>query len=404
MLESWFLNMAIFFALIPLFLTLIGLALSIWSVVPAPNMTLLPLSVGVPEICVWLLGFSAIGLLSYGVFQQPELPAILRWLGIGLSVICITLNAHPLLQLSGTIAKADRSMNQALGNNYLAAIPSSVRATFKPEPFSLLTALRGINLPPIRSQRQIQFATDRSLTLNLYQPITPGQYPGVIQIYGGAWRAGNPDRDEGFSRYLASRGYVVVAIDYRHAPQHCFPAQLDDVQMAIEYVRSHAEQWEIDPMRLGIIGRSSGGHLATLAAYQPNAQAFQAVVSYYGPVDLTAGYADPPVPDPIDSRQVMRDFLGGTPTDLPELYKQASPGQLVNRRLPPTLLIYGGQDHLVEARFGRKLAKSLQSFGTPTVFIEIPWANHAFDAIFNGTSNQLALYYTERFLARSLHS
>jgi acetyl esterase/lipase len=393
--------MAVFFALIPLLLTLIGLALSIWSVFPAPNMTLLPLSVGAPEICVWLLGFSAIGLLSYVVFQQPELPAVWRWLGVSLSVVSIALNAHPLLQLSGTIEAANRSMNQALGHNYIATIPAEMKANFRPQPFSVLTALRGIDTAPIRIQKRIEFAP--GLALNLYQPMDSGKYPGVIQVYGGAWRAGSPDHDEKFSRYLASRGYVVVSIDYRHAPQHRFPAQLDDVKMAIEYVRSHAGQWEIDPNRLGIIGRSAGGHLATLAAYQPDAKPLQAVVSYYGPVDLTVGYVDPPVPDPIDSRQVMRDFLGGTPTDLPELYKQASPGQLVTRRLPPTLLVYGGQDHLVESRFGRKLAMNLQAFGTPTVFIEIPWANHAFDAIFNGVSNQLVLYYTERFLARSLY-
>jgi acetyl esterase/lipase len=395
--------MTVFFAFIPLLLTLIGLAVSIWSIVPAPNMTLLPLSVGAPEICVWLLGFNMIGLLSYGVFQQPDLPTVLRWLGMGFSVVSIALNAHPLLQLSRTVELADRSMEQALGNNYLAAVPPNISATFRTQPFNFLTALRGIDSTPIRSHKRIQFAADKSLALNIYQPLHPGKYPGVIQIYGGAWRGGSPDHDEKFSHYLASRGYVVVAIDYRHAPQHHFPAQLEDVQMAIEYVRSHAKKWEIDSERLGIIGRSAGGHLATLAAYQPDAQPFQAVVSYYAPVDLTVGYADPPVPDPINSRQVMRDFLGGTPTDLPELYNQASPGQLVNRRLPPTLLIYGGQDHLVEVRFGRKLAKNLQSFGTPMVFIEIPWANHAFDAIFNGTSNQLALYYTERFLARSLY-
>jgi acetyl esterase/lipase len=394
--------MAIFLALIPLLLTLIGLVLSIWSIVPAPNMTLLPLSVGAPEICVWLLGLSTIGLLSYAVFQQPELPAVLRWLGVGLSVLSIALNAHPLLQLPGTIERANRSMDRALGHNYVAAIPAEIKVSFRTQPFSIWTALRGIDAAPIRMQKRIQFAPE--LALNLYQPLAAGKYPGVIQVYGGAWRSGNPDYDEKFSRYLASQGYVVVSIDYRHAPQHHFPAQLEDVQMAIEYVRSHAEKWEIDGSRLGIIGRSAGGHLATLAAYQPDVQPFQAVVSYYAPVDLTVGYADPPVPDPIDSRQVMRDFLGGTPTDLPELYNQASPGQLVNRRLPPTLLIYGGQDHLVESRFGRKLAKNLLTFGTPTVFIEIPWANHAFDIIFNGTSNQLALYYTERFLARSLHS
>jgi acetyl esterase/lipase len=393
--------MAVFLALIPLLLTFIGLALSIWSVVPARNMTFLPLSVGAPEICVWLLGFSVIGLLSYGVWRQPELPAVWRWLGVSLSVVNIALNAHPLLQLSGTIEAANRSMEQALGHNYIATVPVEISTTFRAKPFSVLTALRGIELAPIRIQKRMQFAS--GLALNLYQPLTSGKYPGVIQVYGGAWRTGSPDHDEKFSRYLASRGYVVVSIDYRHAPQHHFPAQLEDVKMAIEYVRSHASQWEIDPDRLGIIGRSAGGHLATLAAYQPDAQPLQVVVSYYAPVDLTVGYADPPVPDPIDSRQVMRDFLGGTPTDLPELYKQASPGQLINRRLPPTLLVYGGQDHLVESRFGRKLATNLQSFGTPTVFVEIPWANHAFDVIFNGTSNQLALYYTERFLARCLY-
>jgi acetyl esterase/lipase len=394
--------MAVFLALIPLLLTFVGLALSIWSVVPAPNMTLLPLSVGAPEICVWLLGFSAIGLLSYVVLRRPELPALWRWLGMSLSVVAIALNAHPLWQLSRTIEAANQSMDRALGYNYVATIPAEMRAHFRPQPFSVWTVLRGIDDDPIRVRKRIEFAP--GLALNLYQPLAVGQYPGVIQVYGGAWRAGNPDRDEKFSRYLASRGYVVVSIDYRHAPQHRFPAQLEDVKMAIEYVRSHASQWEIDSERLGIIGRSAGGHLATLAAYQPDARPLRAVVSYYAPVDLTVGYIDPPVPDPIDSRQVMRDFLGGTPPDLPELYKQASPSQLVNRRLPPTLLVYGGQDHLVESRFGRKLAKNLQSFGTPTVFIEIPWANHAFDAIFNGTSNQLALYYTERFLARSLQS
>jgi acetyl esterase/lipase len=394
--------MAVFFVLIPLLLTSIGLALSTWSVVPAPNMTLLPLSVGAPEICIWLLGFNTIGVLSYGIFRQPELPTVLRWLGIGFSLVSIALNVHPLLQLSKTIELADRSMSQALGPNYLAAIPPNFVATFRTQPFDFLTALRGIDSTPIRSHKHIQFATDESLTLNIYQPLNPGKYPGVIQIHGGAWRSGDSNNDEQFSRYLASRGYVVVAVSYRHAPQHHFPAQLTDVKAAIEYVRSHAQDWEIDEQRLGIIGRSAGGHLATLAAYQPDAQPLQAVVSYYGPVDLTAGYADPPRPDPIDSRQVLRDFLGGTPKELPDLYQQASPGQLVNRRLPPTLLIYGGQDHLVEARFGRKLAQNLQSFGTPTVFIEIPWANHAFDAIFNGTSNQLALYYTERFLARLL--
>jgi acetyl esterase/lipase len=299
-------------------------------------------------------------------------------------------------------------MNKALGNNYLADIPASVQATWQSQPFSFRTALQGIKQSsPIRIQRHLPFAAPAGtpLTLNVYQPQLSGKYPAVIQIYGGAWRHGSPDNNEEFSCYLASRGYVVLSIDYRHAPQYHFPAQLIDVSTALEYVQQQASNWEIDLDRLAIMGRSAGGHLATLAAYQPDAPPFKAVVSYYGPVDLIAGYDDPPKPDPINSRHVLRDFLGGTPPEFPARYQQASPYWLVDATqqvLPPTLLIYGGQDHLVEVRYGQKMARKLQSIGTPTVYIEIPWANHAFDAIFNGPSNQLALYYTERFLAHSL--
>jgi acetyl esterase/lipase len=399
--------MPLFFALIPLLLTIVGLVLIIGSVIPAPNMSLLPLSVGAPEISIWLLGFCSIGLASYAVFYQAVLPRMLTWVGIGLSGFSIVLCASPLIQLSGTIERANGAMTQALGNNYLAEIDANVRSTFRPQPFTIPEALQGIKIDngAIRIQRQVEFANPAGvpLKLNLYQPSAVGKYPAVIQVYGGAWRSGSANSNEKFSRYLASRGYVVVAIDYRHAPLYRFPVQLTDIQMAIDYVQKQANNWEIDPDKLAIIGRSAGGHLATLAAYQTDQVAIKAVVSYYSPVDLTAGYFDPPVPDPIDSRRVMRDFLGGTPTELPDLYKQASPGQLVNRQLPPTLLVYGGQDHLVESRFGRKLATNLQSFGTTTVFIEIPWANHAFDEIFNGPSNQLALYYTERFLASCLY-
>ncbi len=397
--------LSFFFPTILLLLTILILFLIIWMVIPAPNMTLLPLSVGAAELSIWFLGASVISLAIYLFFSQQFLPNNLRWVGVGLSTITIIISVHPFWQLPATIDRANTAMAEALGNNYVATIPAAVRSTWQPQPFSLITTLQGIKQSnKIRIQRHLPFAAPAGvpLTLNLYQPPQPGKYPTVIQIYGGAWRQGSPDHDEKFSRYLASRGYVVVSISYRHAPQHHFPAQLIDVRTALDYVRQQAPNWEIDLARLALIGRSAGGHLATLAAYQPDAPPIKAVVSYYAPVDLMAGYADPPVPDPIDSRQVLRDFLGGTPTEFPAKYQQASPAQLVSKRQSPTLLIYGGQDHLVEARFGQKMARKLQSTGTPTVYIEIPWANHAFDAIFNGPSNQLALYYTERFLASSL--
>ena len=375
-------------------------------------MTLLPLSVGAPELSIWLLCFRSIGLASHwflrvGVASTWRHPSVkvLKWVGVTLSIVNISLSATPLIQLSATIDGANAAMTNTFGANYLAGLSPEIRSTFRSQPYTLREAFQGIDLaPPIRSQRNIQFAAPAAvpLTLNLYQPPQPGKYPTIIQIYGGAWRFGTPDSNEQFSRYLAARGYVVVAIDYRHAPKYHFPAQSIDIRTALDYIKTHALKWEVDPGHIALIGRSAGGHLATLTAYQPDALPFKAVVSYYAPVDLTAGYIDPPIPDPIDSRQVLRDFLGGTPTEFPDLYRQASPYQQVTQKQIPSLLIYGGKDHLVEARFGKRLADKLQSFGTPTVYIKIPWADHAFDAIFNGTSNQVALYYTERFLAKTL--
>jgi acetyl esterase/lipase len=98
----------------------------------------------------------------------------------------------------------------------------------------------------------------------------------------------------------------------------------------------------------------------------------------------------------------LRKFLGGTPQTLPELYRQASPIDTVKPGLPASLLIYGGKDRIVEAKYGRYLTQQLRSQGNRVVFIELPWADHAFDAVFSGMSNQLALYYTERFLAWAL--
>jgi acetyl esterase/lipase len=201
---------------------------------------------------------------------------------------------------------------------------------------------------------------------------------------------------------MAARGYTVVAIDYRHAPRYRFPAQLEDVRSALTYIQQHAEALEVDVTRLAVMGRSAGAHLAMLAAYQPSSIAIRAVVNYYGPVDLTKGYYDLPNPDPINSRAVLNTLLGGSPEQFPDLYRQASPYELINKPLPTSLLIYGGRDHLVQAKFGRSLYDRLQATGNRAVWLEIPWAEHAFDEVFNGVSNQLALYYTERFLAWTL--
>jgi acetyl esterase/lipase len=388
---------------VPWLLSVIGLFLSLWIIVPAPNFFLFPLTVGATGLSPWLASVNAIALLLAIFRLQPTWVSIIPLVG---SLLALWLSLIPLLQLTTTNAQIATEMQTVLGADYLAAVPPSERAQLRPHPFVLADAFLSIPIGEVRIDRGIAFANPDGveLKLNVYRPPKIGRYPTLITIYGGAWQAGSPDNNETFSRYMADRGYTVIAIDYRHAPEYRFPAQIEDVNTALAYIQTHGERLEVDSDRIAAIGHSAGAHLAMLIAYNPNAIPLRALVNYYGPVDLTQGYHDLPFPDPLNIRKVLRAFLGGTPEELPEVYRQASPISYVKPNLPPSLLIYPGRDHIVKAKFGRQLYEKLQATGNLAIWLEISGAEHAFDAVFHDVNNQLALYYTERFLAWSLKS
>ena len=396
-------NLSIIFSflwLVHLTLSILGFFLSLWIVIPAPNMFLLPLGVGAPEVSPLLIIINAIALLL-AVFVPTPSPVILIC-----SLLGLLLSLLPLSQFSRTNDRFAAEIETALGKDYLQNIPQDIRSQMRPQPFTLRDCFRGIPKKEVRIERGIIFARPDGvdLKLNIYRPPETGKYPALAIVYGGAWRSGTPDGYEDFSCYMAARDYSVIVVDYRHAPKYKFPAQLEDVTTALQYIRAHADELEVDPERMAVLGRSAGGHLALLAAYQQDAIPFRAVVNYYGPVNLAEGYYDPPVPNPINSKNVLKNFLGGTPKEFLELYQKASPINYTKPNLPPSLLVYAGRDHLTQPKFGRQLQDKLKATDNLVVRLEIPWAEHAFDVIFSGVSNQLALYYTERFLARALKS
>lgn len=367
---------------------------------PAPTDFLLILGVAAPELSPWLLVLNASTTLALIKIRRSRL----QRLAFTCAATGIVLFVLPLLQLPATEQRMAVAMQQALGRDYIAQIPGDIHQ-MRSRPFVIADVFTGIDLSKCRFLENVQFAKPDGvpLNMNIYQPLQVGKYPGLVVIYGGAWQNGSPLKDRDFNRYMAARGYTVFASDYRHAPRYRFPNQLNDVQAAITFIRHHASEYEADPERLAVLGRSSGAHLAMLlAAYQADAPLIRAVVNYYGPVNLTSGYLEPPRPDPLNVRALLRAFLGGSPKELPKQYQVASPINYVTPQLPPTLLVYGSRDHVVQARFGRQMHEQLSSVGNTAILLEIPWAEHAFDAIFHGVSNQLALYYTERFLAWAL--
>jgi acetyl esterase/lipase len=386
-----------------LLIAAVGLCfLSAWTVLPPLTYPLLVLAVGMPEVAPWLMivGVILIALVWLGGRSSLSVPAML------FAAAAVAFAAVPVAQFPVTARRFDQAMRTGLGENYLMTIPDSVRRGLRAHSLDPIELITGLRAGPSQVMRGVPFMVSDGvrLAMDIYRPAVRGSYPAVVQIYGGAWQRGAPVDNAAFASYLASRGYVVFAIDYRHAPRSRWPAQLTDVRAALGWIAAHGGQYDADAKRLALIGRSSGAELALVAAFAPDAPPVRAVVSYYGPVDLAEGYRLPPRPDPLGVRAITEAFLGGSPDAVPEQYREASPITYAERRQPPTLLIYGVRDHVVEATYGAQLYRRLLAGGTTSVLLEIPWAEHAFDVVSGGLGAQLALYHTERFLAWALNA
>lgn len=116
----------------------------------------------------------------------------------------------------------------------------------------------------------------RELMVRLYRPAATGKLPAVIDIHGGAWC--NGDRLECATRdiVLAEAGLFVAAIDFRQGADG-YPAPLLDINFAIRWLKSHADELGIDPARIALSGQSSGGHLAMLTAMRPHDTRYGAI-------------------------------------------------------------------------------------------------------------------------------
>jgi len=314
------------------------------------------------------------------------------------------LSAYPLGRSAFTLVSFDRAMEEGLGRDYLEQIRPPAKAVLRGHALSPMDFVRGIGRVDVLVRRGVEFARPGgvSLTADIYRPPGAGPHPVLLQLYGGAWQRGAPGDNASFASWFASQGYLVVAIDYRHAPDATWPAQIQDVRAALGWVLAHSSEYEADRSRIALIGRSAGAQLALVAAYEAGMPLVRGVVSYYGPTDLSEGWRQPPRPDPLDVRSILETYLRGTPDTAAARYSEASPVTYATARVPPSLLVYGARDHIVAPRFGRELDARLREAGARSVLLEIPWAEHAFDVVPNGVSGQIALYYTERFLGWAL--
>lgn len=208
--------------------------------------------------------------------------------------------------------------------------------------------------------------------------------PVVLNLHGGGWVQGNPEQSAWFASRVAARtGAVVLSFDYRLAPEHPFPAGVDDAWAALQWVVDHAEELDVDPERVAVMGDSAGGGLAAtlgLLARDAGAPRLRAEVLIYPGVEMydrwpsEDEFADAPVLTSSNMRGFVRRYLGeqhGT------LDWRASPIRAASHAgLPSTLVLVAGHDPLADN--GRRYAARLGEQGVHVVLQEFPDALHGF--------------------------
>lgn len=269
------------------------------------------------------------------------------------------------------------------------------------KPLDLRTLFTGHELPAVKvTEHQYARPNRKSLYLDLYRLAAAAEpQPLVLVVHGGSWNGGSKRQLPAINRWLAAQRYTVASINYRKAPKFPYPAAIDDVFAAIDFLRANAQELRVDASRIVLIGRSAGGQIALSAAYSRRDPAIRGVVSFYAPTDLVLGYEKPSRRSVLDAKRVLEDYLRGTPTEQPDLYAAASPVRHVNDTTPATLLIQGELDPIVWPAHSELLAARLKEAGRPHLYLSLPWATHGCDANLAGPSGQLSLYTIERFLA-----
>jgi triacylglycerol lipase len=233
------------------------------------------------------------------------------------------------------------------------------------------------------------------LLLDAYVPKLTGPLPAVLVVHGGAWRTGSKGQLGKYARDLAARGIVTFAINYRLSPKYQFPAQLEDCQAALKWIRGHAEEYKVDPARIGAIGYSAGGHLVALMGVKGKPGDPKHPETDTRLTVVCAGGAPCEFRDVSPNNAGLAFWLGGSPKQVPEQYQNASPMAFVTKAAPPMLFYNGTSDVLVKYQQAQAMSSALKAVGVETQFVPLDGMGHLFAAIHPPTLEKAYDFLTE---------
>lgn len=227
-----------------------------------------------------------------------------------------------------------------------------------------------------------------ALTFDIFKPKTRANGAAIIFMVSGGWVSNYVRPDLALPRYqeLLDAGFTVITLRHGGSPKYLIPEIVADVRRGVRFIRYNARRWDIDPNRLGVYGASAGGHLSLMIGlasdngdpaaredFLKGSDRVAAVVAYFPPVDLrplVRGLNPLPTGTVID-RYPALNFEKERAADF-------SPIVFVTSEDPPTLLIHGDKDQLVNISNSQIIFDALKKNNVKTDFITITGADHGF--------------------------
>lgn len=236
------------------------------------------------------------------------------------------------------------------------------------------TAKHDLKVTEVEFRRTV---SERMLMARVYQPQGVGPFPTLLDLHGGAWNTKDRGANEPMDRAVAASGVLVVAVDLTLAPEAPYPASVQDGNYGVRWLKSRAAEWNGDAARLGVLGSSSGGHVAELLALCPRDARYNAIPLAGGArVDATVAYVATrsPISDTVaryrQAEKMRRESMitnNKTYFRPWETISEGNPQEILDRReaesLPPLLIMQGALDDNVLPAVQEKFAASYRAAG-----------------------------------------
>lgn len=256
--------------------------------------------------------------------------------------------------------------------------------------------------PAFEVERDVTYArrADGDLHADIYRPADDRLHPAVLLVHPGSWRHFSKEVMRKIGERLAEHGFVAVAINYRLTRAHRFPAQIHDCKEAVRWMRRNSDKLKIEPDHIGGFGYSAGGHLVALLATTDPSDGLEGVASANDPptrIEAAVAGAAPTDLRRFPYNPAFYFLLGGSKTQLPLVYDEASPVTFVTADDPPMFLYHGRDDWLVDVSQSERMASSLQHAGVPTELYETT-GGHITTFIDDDEPVRLAVAFLDRWL------